>query len=373
MKFGVGIIGATGFIGTPYRSEIRESPDEARIVALCARRRDRLEEAAAKDGAEVITSDWREVVEHPDVDLVLVLTPDALHFEPVMACAALKKHVFCEKPVGKNADQAYSIWKAYRTSGLGHFVPYWTRYVPAFERARQLVVEGKLGEIRNVVYRWHNPRPVSMPFTWRDDAELSAAGSLADIGSHAYDTLRFILGDEAKRVLAFTDVIMPAKPDLGTIDLAEALSWANQLEHENVERQRKATVPDYAQLVVQFSRGTVGCLVLSHASYLRKGFAPELELHGTKASLSVDRIRSELLFADSPEPAVPYETLTDPGFGNRFTRHVFPAIRQRAGGQHCTHAGLEDGWRVQVFTDASFASAQRGGWVDLSEFEKERN
>src|SRR3990172_9330905 len=100
MKFGVGVIGATGYIGTPYRVEIRESPQDATIVALCARRRDLLQAAAKQDGAMLATEDWRQVVEHPAVNLVLVATPDALHYDAVMACARLWQHVICEKPGG---------------------------------------------------------------------------------------------------------------------------------------------------------------------------------------------------------------------------------------------------------------------------------
>src|SRR4051794_32900759 len=106
MKFGVGVLGATGYIGTPYRAEIREAGDEARIVALCARRRDLLEPAGREDAAELITSDWRQVVEHPAVNLVVIATPDALHYEALMACAAAGKHVVCEKPAGMNAHEA---------------------------------------------------------------------------------------------------------------------------------------------------------------------------------------------------------------------------------------------------------------------------
>ena len=75
MKFRVGVIGATGFIGTPYRAQIRDAKDDADIVALCARRRGPLEEAAREDRAGFVTGDWREIVEHPDVDLVMVVTP----------------------------------------------------------------------------------------------------------------------------------------------------------------------------------------------------------------------------------------------------------------------------------------------------------
>ena len=77
--------------------------------------------------------------------------------------------------------------------GVGHFVPFWTRYVPVCVKARELVRQGVLGQVRAVVYRWHNARPLEMPITWRDDATLSYAGSVADVGSHAYDTLRWML------------------------------------------------------------------------------------------------------------------------------------------------------------------------------------
>tara|TARA_B000000441_G_C21570812_1_gene248533 strand:- start:167 stop:439 length:273 start_codon:yes stop_codon:yes gene_type:complete len=78
LQFNVGVIGATGFIGAPYRAEIRECSG-ANIVALCARRRELLERAGEEDGATLLTDDWREVVQHPDVNFVIVATPDALH------------------------------------------------------------------------------------------------------------------------------------------------------------------------------------------------------------------------------------------------------------------------------------------------------
>ncbi|NIP92300.1 MAG: Gfo/Idh/MocA family oxidoreductase, partial [Akkermansiaceae bacterium] len=128
--FKVGVLGATGYIGAPYRAEIRGCED-ARLVALCARRADLLEAAAAEDGASLATSDWREVVEHPEVNFVIVATPDALHHEAVLACAKHGKHLLCEKPVGMNAAEAGEMWKLYRDADppLAHYVPFWTRMV----------------------------------------------------------------------------------------------------------------------------------------------------------------------------------------------------------------------------------------------------
>ena len=369
MKFGVGVIGATGYIGTPYRSEIRESTDDATIVALCARRMDRLQAAAKEDGATVVTDDWRKVVEHPDVNFVVVATPDALHHEAVIACAENGKHLLCEKPIATDARQAHEMWQAYEKSGLGHFVPYWTRYVDMFARARQMVADGELGEIKAVIYRWHNPRPIDIPFTWRDDASLSAAGSIADVGSHAYDTVRWLIGQEATRVLAQADVVSPAKSDLGNIDLNEALELGRASSTTGGDKLRKATAFDYANIAWEFQNGAVGTIVLSHAPYLRKGLAPELELHGTRASMSIDRLTGVLTEVRPDEPAQVVDTLPHDGFGNRFAQHVFPAIRQRAAESESEHPGLDDGYRAQLFTDAAAASAKRGSWVDLAEFE----
>ena len=369
MEFQIGVIGATGYIATPYRNEIRECGNEARIVALCARRWDLLEAAKAEDRAELISENWRDVVEHPDVNLVLVATPDALHHEAVMACAERGKHVVCEKPVGVNVGQAHEMWTAYRDANLAHFVPLWTRYVPAFVRAREIVRDGALGDIRAVIYRWHNPRPTAMPFTWRDDAALSAAGSIADVGSHAYETLRWMLDQEAVRVLSHADVITPAKPDLGAVNLDEALDWGNSHHASDKSEVRQGTAYDYADIAFVLGNGAVASLVLSHAPFLRKGLAPELELHGTDASLALDRLTGNLTVARSDGSVELLETVADPGFGNRFAKHVFPALRAQIAGDACEFPGLDVGCRVQLFTDAAALSAKRGSWVDLADLE----
>jgi predicted dehydrogenase len=366
--FGVGVLGATGYIGTPYRAEIREARAEARIVALCARRRDLLEAAARQDDAPFITDNWRQVVEHPDVNLVVVATPDALHHEAVMACARAGKHVVCEKPIGMNVAEAFEMWSAYRNRALGHFVPFWTRYVPVFGRAREIVRQGTLGVVRAVIYRWHNPRPLSMPFTWRDDAQLSSAGSLADIGSHAYDTLYWLLGEEAVRVLAHAKVIdFPGKPDLGAVNLDEALRWAATHPDGKCLQYRRGTAFDFADVAFVTVSGAVGSLILSHAPFLRKGLAPEVELHGTEASLSLDRLSGCLRLARAGHEPELLSTIPDPGFGNRFVRHVFPALHARIAGKWTEHPGLDDGWAVQRFTDACARAARQGTWINLAD------
>jgi len=365
MKFGVGVLGATGFIGTPYREEIRESPQDAKIVALCARRQPLLDEAGKLDGADLVTTDWHQVIEHPDVNLVIVATPDALHFNEVMACVEAGKHIFCEKPIGMNAAEAEKMWQAVEPTGLAHFVPFWTRYVPVFVEAKQCIDAGAIGDVRAMVYRWHNPRPMSMPFTWRDNAELSSAGSIADVGSHAYDTMRWMLAGEANRVLAHAGVITEEKPDLGEVNLGEALAWGGEHVAGDCSQHRKGTAFDYASIAFEFGNGITGTLVLSHSPYIRKGLSPEVEIHGTSGSLAIDRVASQLtlITEENPEPTV--ISVSNPGFGNRFSQHVFPGLRARLAGEGKEYPGMDDGWRVQRFTDAAARSAREGTWIEV--------
>ena len=370
--FNIGILGATGFIGTPYREEIRACPQKARIVALSARRPERLQAAQELDGAALATDDWRQVVEHDDVNLVLVCTPDALHIEPALACAARGVDLFCEKPVGKNSAEAAAILSACRQANVRHYVPFWTRYVEVFRRGRELLNEGILGDVRVVTYRWYNPRPPDMPFTWRDDASLSAAGSIADVGSHAYDALRWLLGINASKVLTHATVLTPPKPDLGAIDLQEAIEWGESHSRTEASRTRRATVHDYATIAVEFQGGAVGVVQVSHASVLRKAIAPEIELHGTKASMGLDRVTGEITLAPPGGTPEVLERIPDAGFGNRFEKFVFPALEARDNGNTSDpsdHPDLHDGWLAQLFTDAAALSAERGAWVEIEELE----
>ena len=371
MKFKIAVLGATGFIGSPYRQEIRDCPEDATIVSLCGRRLELLAAAAAEDGAEYFTDDWQQAIGHKGVNLVLVCTPDSLHHEAVMACAEKGLHVVCEKPIGVNAAEANQMWSAYRDSNLGHFVPLWTRYVDVFRRAREIYASGQLGQIRAFVYRWHNPRPAAMPFTWRDDAAISSAGSIADVGSHAYDAVRWILDDEAKRVLAHADVVSPAKVDLGNINLGEAIAYGSEYVSSDATQSRKGSAYDYASLSIEMDGGAVGTMVLSHAPFLRKGVAPELELHGTEASLTLDRISGELRLFRPDSDGETVATLPDEGLGNRFKVYAFSGLRDRIEGRPSAHPGLDDGYRIQLFTEAATQSARHGRWVDLSDIENE--
>ena len=150
MKLGIAVLGATGYIGTPYRDEIREAGQDTRIVTLCARRRDRLEAAKHKDNADLITDDWQAAIEHPEVNCVVIATPDALHFEPVMACAALDKHVFCEKPPAFTAKDVEEIRCVEKESGKVLMYGFNHRYHESVVEAFRIIQSKEMGKVINL-------------------------------------------------------------------------------------------------------------------------------------------------------------------------------------------------------------------------------
>ena len=358
---GVGVLGATGNIGRRYRAELRGIPDQARIVALCARRRERLQRAGDEDGAVLITTDWREVVAHPEVHVVLIATPDDQHLEPALACAAAGRHLICEKPVARTAAEALRIREAFRDTGLGHFVPFWSRYEPPLVRARELVADGAVGRVRWFTYRRHMPRTAGSAFTWRDDAALSTAGAVADLGVHMIDALRWMLGAEPRRVMARGQVLESSKPYAGELDMQEAAACTEE------DEERRPTAWDHGTVLVELSGGIAGVLMTSESARVRGGLSPELEIHGETASLSADSSSGRIELLEGGGPPHVETVATDAGV-NRFGSHVLPALRERVSapaGARSEHPGLDDGVHAARYVDACLKSAETGSWATV--------
>ena len=232
-----------------------------------------------------------------------------------------------------------------------------------FARARELVRDGAVGEVRSVVYRWFNPRPAETLFTWRDDPALSAGGTIADLGSHAYDMIRWVLAEDAVRVVAHSATISPPRHDIGAVNLTEALAYSGSRGGVASVR-RKAGTADYASVAWETASGTTGHLLVSHAPHMRRDLAPDLEFHGTEASLGVHRGTGNLvLVRTGGDPAI-VETHPEE-FENRFERFVFPAVQSVREGRPSGHPDLEDGYHVQRFTDAAARAAAGGRWVEV--------
>src|SRR5262245_18557147 len=150
---GVGVIGM-GWMGLVHSRSYRMIADRfhshglrARLVICADDVEARAREAQDRLGFEQSATDWKQVVSHPEVQVVSVTSPNHLHLEMVRAAAAAGKHVFCEKPVGRSHPETAAIARAAREAGVLSWVGYNYRWAPLVRYARQLIRDGKLGTL----------------------------------------------------------------------------------------------------------------------------------------------------------------------------------------------------------------------------------
>ncbi len=215
---GLGVIGA-GWMGHVHaRSAARlrhHFPDlpEVDVVAVAEPVSAGAEDFARRHRVARTSSDWREVVADPDVDIVSVAAPNSLHREIAIAVAKAGKHLWIEKPVGLNADEARDVAAAVATAGIVDAVGFNYRNVPAVTKARALIAEGAIGPITHArvsLLTDYAAHPGGV-LSWRFEREQGGYGILGDLASHGVDLLRYLLGD-LRELVADTAIFIPERP-----------------------------------------------------------------------------------------------------------------------------------------------------------------
>ena len=140
----------------------------------------------------------------PDVDVVLITTPNALHPEQVVAAARAGKHVLCDKPLALTASAAERAIAACAAAGVKLGMNFQSRFHACFDEARTIIQSGELGDVSHVQV---DASPgTRRPAGWRTDLDVSGLGSVNNIAVHMYDLLRFLLDQEVTEVSAMFDV-----------------------------------------------------------------------------------------------------------------------------------------------------------------------
>jgi predicted dehydrogenase len=141
-----------------------------------------------------VTDDWRRVVERPDIDIVVVSTPNGILADVVTAALGAGKHVLMEKPMGRNLAEAERIFAAAESSGCVLHVGFNHRFHPAVRRAAGLVHNGAIGRLITIRARYgHGGRP-GLEREWRSDPVQAGGGELIDQGVHLADLVHWIAG-----------------------------------------------------------------------------------------------------------------------------------------------------------------------------------
>jgi predicted dehydrogenase len=186
------IVGA-GLIGS-RRAAIAANSPRCEVVAVVDVDGARAREVATDHGC-AHTTDWREVVADAQVDAIDVCTPNKFLAPVTVAALEAGKHVLCEKPLGRHADEAASMLAAARAYHRVLKVGFTLRFHPALRQARTLCEQGEIGPpfLVRAVYG-HGGRP-GYDREWRGDADLAGGGELLDQGVHLLDLSRWFLGD----------------------------------------------------------------------------------------------------------------------------------------------------------------------------------
>jgi predicted dehydrogenase len=182
----------TGWIMDFHARAALEHPG-AELVAAANWREPSLRRLAERYHIPRTTTDWRALAADPAVDAVVIGTPNALHAAQAIAFLEAGKHVLVEKPMAPTVAEADAMVAAARGAGAFLMVAHCWRFHPDVRALRARVEAGELGEI--VKTRGYGAHAGWGPSGWFTDPELAGGGALLDMGVHAIDTTRYLLGD----------------------------------------------------------------------------------------------------------------------------------------------------------------------------------
>jgi predicted dehydrogenase len=380
---GVGVIGF-GWMGRVHsqayarvRHHFPELALTPRLVAVADEVPGRAEQAVASFGFTTALRDWRQVLADPRVQAVSVTAPNWLHREIGVAVAEAGRHLWIEKPVGLTADDARAVSEAALAAGLQSTVGFNYRNAPAVALARETVASGEIGRVTHARFYFLSDYAASPEgaLTWRYERARGGNGVLGDLGSHAVDLVRFLLGDIAS-VIADTAVFVPerARPTGATAGHARVAGGVLGPVENDDFLAALLRMDSGARVVLEASRVAVG----EQNSY---GF----EVHGTTGALSWDfRRMGELAvsrgdrYQDEPVttmyvgPGAGHYVAFQPGAGIAMGYDDLKVIEARnflssiAEGRPCG-PDLRDAVRAAVTLDALAASMDAGRWVDVPE------
>jgi predicted dehydrogenase len=384
---GVGLIGYA-FMGAAHSQAWRTAPHffdlplRPELTVLAGRDAVRVADAAGRLGWTSTETDWRRVLERDDVGLVDVCTPGDTHAEIAIAALEAGKHVLCEKPLANTVAEAEAMADAAAKAaarGVRSMVGFTYRRVPAIGLARQLVAEGRLGQIRHVRAQYLQDwiADPTAPMSWRLDKQKAGSGALGDIGAHIVDLTQHITGQTLTGVSAMLETFVKERP------LPAA---AGSLSGVAGEGTGTVTVDDAAVFLGRFSGGALASFEATRFALGRKN-AIRIEVNGSRGSLAFDFEDMNVLHffdGDEPdetagfrrivvtEPGHPYVGAWWPaghglGYEHGFTHQVVDLVTALAADEDPTPS-FADGLQVQRVLDAVERSAAAGSvFTDIKE------
>jgi predicted dehydrogenase len=336
-------------------------------------------EAAQRFGFEKSTSDWRSVVEDPEIDIIDIATPNHLHAEIAIAAAAAGKHIISEKPLARNGEEAKTMYDAVKNAGIVHMVAFNYRRTPAVALAKKYIDEGAIGEILNFrgTYLQDWSADPDGPLSWRFKKSIAGSGSLGDIGTHVVDMARFLCGEITQVNTQLKTWVKTRPLQAGGVDKLGASTKDSTAPRGEVD------VDDEVLSLLEFQNGAIGSLEATRNAHGRNNFLT-FEIHGTRGSIYFNyERRDELQVAFASDqadrkgfrtiytgPAHPYGEGLWPipalgiGYGETKIIETYDFVKAIMEGGEVS-PNFKDGYQINLIADAMAASSQSRSWTPV--------
>lgn len=357
-----------------YRNASMWTDIPANVILKCVCAVDNpenLRKFADRFGWAETENDWRKVVNREDIDLISIAAPNNLHKEISIEAAKNGKHIFCEKPLANNLQEAQEMLTAVQESGVKHGCGFSYRFTPSLALARQLVQEGRIGRIYQIFVRYAQDwmADPNAAMVWRLDKKIAGSGPLGDLSAHSVDAVRFTTGLKFKETVGNLQTLIKERP----IDSKYPDGDKGQV-----------TVDEIAQFLVNFEGGATGCFESTRLATGRKNYNT-IEINGDKGSVFWNfEDQNSLLFYDgtqSPQEAGfrkinvthdvhPYKGGWWPqghgiGYADSFVIEIAEFIRSIVEDKPFS-PNFDDGVKCQEILEAVEKSAENRSWIKLS-------
>ena len=355
------IIGAGAVSDYHHVPGIKLDP-RSELVAICDPDEALLQKRQSDWGPTKTTTKYEEIANDPDIDAVVIATPNFTHAPIALACIAGGKHVMCEKPLGLNFEEAQQMYRAARDKGVRHMTAFTYRFAPSMRFLHHMVQSGALGVPRH----FRSQRFLDWPETswgWRQSKNLAGAGDLFDMTIHRIDYAHLLMGD------------------ITSISGALAQFCARDKTVDG-KPSAKSEVDDWSALLCLFARGGTGVIEGTTVAkgYHFKGFGHDwCEINGSEGT-AVYQLREPNTIlvgkhSESLHPIeVPSEFLVWPGSPRDPKEGVPSTVFRYDLVYELTSAivegrdavpGFDLGARAQCVADAVIRSFEQRTWVDL--------
>jgi predicted dehydrogenase len=335
---GSGFMGKAHVFGFATAQKVFDLPFNIQLHTVADISKEAAARAAHEFGFAHSTSNWRDMLNNPEIGVIDITAPNALHKSMALEAIAAGKHVYCEKPLAPLAVDAKEMADAAQAAGVKTQVGFNYLCNPMMQLAKEIITAGELGDIRS--YRGLHAEDYMInaddPYTFRHDP--AGGGALADLGSHALATAEFLLGP-------ITEVMGDCVTVIG--------------ERPDPKGGRKTVeVDDIGRAFVRFANGASGSIEGNWIATGRK-MQHDFEVHGTKGALCFSQEHfNELHFYSTQDP-----------IGRRGFRRIEASPDHAPYGNFCVAPGHQIGFNdLKAIEVAGYVNAIAGTGPELFSF-----